>query len=130
VPAAGLIVAAVTEGGWCWWAGAIAAATLALINLSVCLLTERERCKPPDRRSDLAYGGVRRGRPCAQNSLRVHGLVRCRAGLVGPFGSQNGSQTPPAFQVREGVSVGVRTEAGHLACSGHERPRTEVNGGN
>jgi hypothetical protein len=46
VLAAGLIVAAVTEGGWYWWAGAIAAATLALIYLSVCLLTERERCKP------------------------------------------------------------------------------------
>ena len=28
VLAAGLIVAAVTEGGWYWWAGAIAAATL------------------------------------------------------------------------------------------------------
>ena len=37
--AAGLIVAAVTEGGWCWWAGAIAAATLALIGLSMCLRT-------------------------------------------------------------------------------------------
>jgi hypothetical protein len=31
-----------TEGGWYWWAGAIAAATLALINLSVYLRTERE----------------------------------------------------------------------------------------
>jgi hypothetical protein len=46
--AAGLIVAAVTEGGWYWWAGAIAAATLALINLSVYLRTERERRRPPD----------------------------------------------------------------------------------
>jgi hypothetical protein len=45
--AAGLIVAAVTEGGWYWWAGAIAAATLALINLSVYLRTERVRRKPP-----------------------------------------------------------------------------------
>jgi hypothetical protein len=48
VLAAGLIVAAVTEGGWYWWAGAIAAATLALINLSVYLRTERERRKPPE----------------------------------------------------------------------------------
>jgi hypothetical protein len=48
VLAAGLIVAAVTEGGWYWWAGAIAAATLALINLSVYLRTERERRRPPD----------------------------------------------------------------------------------
>jgi hypothetical protein len=47
VLAAGLIVAAVTEGGWYWWAGAIAAATLALINLSVYLRTERERRNPP-----------------------------------------------------------------------------------
>ena len=45
---AGLIVAAVTEGGWYWWAGAIAAATLALINLSVYFHTERERRRPPD----------------------------------------------------------------------------------
>ena len=48
VLAAGLIVAAMTEGGWYWWAGAIAAATLALINLSVYLLTKRERRKPPE----------------------------------------------------------------------------------
>jgi hypothetical protein len=48
VLAAGLIVAAVTEGGWYWWAGAVAAATLALINLSVYLRTERERRRPPD----------------------------------------------------------------------------------
>jgi hypothetical protein len=48
VLAAGLIVAAVTEGNWYWWAGAIAAATLALINLSVYLRTERERRSPPD----------------------------------------------------------------------------------
>jgi hypothetical protein len=48
VLAAGLIVAAVTEGGWYWWAGAIAAATLALINLSVYLRTERERRSPSD----------------------------------------------------------------------------------
>jgi hypothetical protein len=47
VLAAGLIVAAVTEGGWYWWAGAIAAATLALINLSVYLLAERKRRIPP-----------------------------------------------------------------------------------
>jgi hypothetical protein len=46
--AAGLIVAAVTEGGWYWWAGAIPAATLALISLSVYLRTERERRRPPD----------------------------------------------------------------------------------
>jgi hypothetical protein len=46
--AAGLIVAAVTEGGWYWWAGAIAAAALALVNLSVYLGTERERRRPPD----------------------------------------------------------------------------------
>jgi hypothetical protein len=48
VLAAGLIVAAVTEGGWYWWAGAVAAATLALINLSVYLRTERERRRSPD----------------------------------------------------------------------------------
>ena len=48
VLAAGLIVAAMTESGWYWWAGAIAAATLALINLSVYLRTERERRRPPD----------------------------------------------------------------------------------
>jgi len=48
VLAAGLVVAAVTEGSWYWWAGAIAAATLALINLSVYLRTERERRRPPD----------------------------------------------------------------------------------
>ena len=48
VVAAGLIVPAVTEGGWYWWAGAIAAAILALINLSVYLRTERERRRPPD----------------------------------------------------------------------------------
>ena len=48
--AARLIVAAVTEGGWYWWAGAIAAATLALINLSVYLLTRRERREPPEPR--------------------------------------------------------------------------------
>ena len=48
VLAAGLIVAAVTEGSWYWWAAAIAAATLALINLSVYLRTERERRRPPD----------------------------------------------------------------------------------
>jgi hypothetical protein len=47
VLAAGLIVAAVTEGGWYWWAGAIAAATLALINLSVHLRTEPERRRQP-----------------------------------------------------------------------------------
>ena len=46
--AAGLIVAAVTEGGWYWWAGAIAAAILALINLSVYLLAKRERRRTPD----------------------------------------------------------------------------------
>jgi hypothetical protein len=48
VLAAGLIVAAVTEGGWYWWAGAIAAAILALINLSVYLLIKREQRKPPE----------------------------------------------------------------------------------
>jgi aryl-alcohol dehydrogenase-like predicted oxidoreductase len=48
VLAAGLIVAAVTEGGWYWWAGAIAAAALALVNLSVYLGTERERRRPRD----------------------------------------------------------------------------------
>ena len=48
VLAAGLIVAAVTDGGWYWWAGAIAAAALALINLSVYLRNERERRRPPD----------------------------------------------------------------------------------
>ena len=48
VLAAGLIVAAVTEGGWYWWAGAIAAVALALINLSVYLITKRERRKPPE----------------------------------------------------------------------------------
>jgi hypothetical protein len=48
VLAAGLIVAAIAEGGWYWWAGAIAAATLALINLSVYLGTERERRGPRD----------------------------------------------------------------------------------
>ena len=45
--AAGLIVAAMTESGWYWWAGAIAAATLALINLSVYSRTERERRRQP-----------------------------------------------------------------------------------
>jgi hypothetical protein len=45
--AAGLIVAAMTEGTWYWWAGAIAAATLALINLSLYLRTERVRRRPP-----------------------------------------------------------------------------------
>jgi hypothetical protein len=45
---AGLIVAAVTEGGWYWWAGAITAAILALINLSVYFRTERGRRRPPD----------------------------------------------------------------------------------
>ena len=44
--AAGLIVAAVSEGGWYWWAAAIAAATLALVNLSVYLRTEREGSGP------------------------------------------------------------------------------------
>jgi len=48
VLAAGLMVAAVTEGDWYWWAGAIGAATLALINLSVYLRTKRERRRPPD----------------------------------------------------------------------------------
>ena len=48
VLAAGLIVAAVTEGRWYWWAGAIAAAILALINLSLYLRTERERRGPLD----------------------------------------------------------------------------------
>ena len=48
VLAAGLIVAAATEGGWYCWAGAIAAAALALINLSVYLRTERERRRPSD----------------------------------------------------------------------------------
>jgi hypothetical protein len=46
--AAGLIVAAVAEGGWYWWAGAIAAATPALVSLSVYLRTERVRRRPPD----------------------------------------------------------------------------------
>jgi hypothetical protein len=46
VVAAGLIVPAVTDGGWYWWAGAIAAVLVALINLSVYLRTERRR--PPD----------------------------------------------------------------------------------
>jgi hypothetical protein len=47
VLAAGLIVAAMTEGGWYWWAGAIAAATtLALINLSVYLRTGLESSRP------------------------------------------------------------------------------------
>src|SRR4030095_362240 len=41
VLAAGLIVAAVTEGGWYWWAGAIAAAILALIKLSAYLRKQR-----------------------------------------------------------------------------------------
>jgi hypothetical protein len=44
--AAGLIVAAVTEGGWYWWAGAMAAATLALIDLSVYLLTKSALGRP------------------------------------------------------------------------------------
>ena len=48
VLAAGLIVTAVTEGGWYWWASAIAAATLALINLSVYVLTRRERLTEPE----------------------------------------------------------------------------------
>jgi hypothetical protein len=48
VLAAGLIVAAMTERGWYWWAGAIAAATLALVNLSIYLRTERERRRPPE----------------------------------------------------------------------------------
>ena len=48
VLAAGLIVAAMTEGGWYWWAGAIAAATLAVINLSVYLRTQRDRRRSPD----------------------------------------------------------------------------------
>src|SRR5215203_4097372 len=48
VLAAGLIVAAVTEGDWYWWAGAIASAALALTNLSVYLRTERERRRPPE----------------------------------------------------------------------------------
>ena len=48
VLAAGLMVAAVTEGGWYWWAGAVAAAILALINLSVYLRTGRERRRPPN----------------------------------------------------------------------------------
>jgi membrane protein implicated in regulation of membrane protease activity len=48
VLAAGLVVAAVAEGSWYWWAGAIAAAILALINLSVYWRTERERRRPPD----------------------------------------------------------------------------------
>ena len=48
VLAAGLIVAAVADGAWYWWAGAIAAAALALTNLSVYLRTERVRRGPPD----------------------------------------------------------------------------------
>jgi O-antigen/teichoic acid export membrane protein len=48
VLAAGLIVAAVTDGAWYWWAGAVAAAALALVNLSGYLRTERERRRPPD----------------------------------------------------------------------------------
>ena len=49
VLAAGLIVAAVTEGGWYWWAGAIAAKTLASNQpVPVYLRTERERRRPPD----------------------------------------------------------------------------------
>jgi hypothetical protein len=47
VLAAGLIVAAMTEGGWYWWAVAIAAATtLALINLSMYLRTGLESSRP------------------------------------------------------------------------------------
>jgi hypothetical protein len=46
--AAGLIVAALTEGGWYWWAGAIAAATLGVINLTGYFRTERQRRRPPD----------------------------------------------------------------------------------
>jgi hypothetical protein len=46
--AAGWIVAAMTEGSWYWWAGAIAAATFAAINLSVDLRSQRVRRKPPD----------------------------------------------------------------------------------
>jgi hypothetical protein len=46
--AAGLVVAAVAEGGWYWWAGVIAAATLALVNLSGYLRTERTRRRPSD----------------------------------------------------------------------------------
>jgi hypothetical protein len=46
VLAAGLIVAGTTGGGWYWCAGAIAAATLALISLSVHLITKREPRKP------------------------------------------------------------------------------------
>jgi hypothetical protein len=46
--AAGLVVAAVAEGGWYWWAGVIAAATLALVNLSGYLRTERTRHRPSD----------------------------------------------------------------------------------
>jgi hypothetical protein len=49
VLAAGLIVAAMTEGGWYWWAGAIAAATLALINLSMYLRTELESSRQASR---------------------------------------------------------------------------------
>jgi hypothetical protein len=48
VLAAGLVVAAVADGSWYWWAGAIAAAILALINLSVYLRTERERRRSSD----------------------------------------------------------------------------------
>jgi hypothetical protein len=82
------------------------------------------------RRLDLASGGVRRGRPCAQNSLRVHGLVRCRAGLVGPSGSQNGSQTPPLSKTaRVCPSVSAQELDTWLARdrSAHGR---RVNGGN
>ena len=46
--AAGLMVAAVAEGGWYWWAGVIGAATLALVNLFGYLRTERTRRRPSD----------------------------------------------------------------------------------
>jgi hypothetical protein len=62
VLAAGLIVAAVTAAGWYWWAGAIAAATLALINLSVYLRTERARRRPHSAWEDIR--GTTYGRRC------------------------------------------------------------------
>ena len=86
VLAAGLIVAAVTEGGWYWWAGAIAAATLAL---STCPCT----CVPSVRGVDHLiprFGQTVRGHPSPSGpSLKLRVIVQAMplvsAGLLSSF---------------------------------------------
>jgi hypothetical protein len=96
-------------------------------------LTRENTCAPggirtPNLLIRRSRSGVRRGPPVP--TVRSEFGARARVSPL-PCWAGRAVWLPKwlpnsaAFQVREGVSVGVRTKAGHLARSGHERPRTE-----